>query len=66
MLYDDRDERPGEKFADADLFGIPFRLVVSRKSLEAGGLELKKRTADTTEIVVKNQLTQVLGSPGQD
>jgi len=66
VLYDDRDERPGEKFADADLFGIPFRLVVSRKSLEAGGLELKKRTADATEIVVKNQLTQVLGSPGQD
>jgi prolyl-tRNA synthetase len=66
VLYDDRDERPGEKFADADLFGIPFRIVVSHKSLEAGGLELKRRTSSDTQIVVKDQLTQVLGSTGQD
>jgi prolyl-tRNA synthetase len=65
VLYDDRDERPGEKFADADLFGIPSRLVVSQKSLEAGGLEFKKRTSTDTQIVVKDQLTQVLGSAGQ-
>ena len=65
VLYDDRDERPGEKFADADLFGMPSRLVVSQKSLAAGGLELKKRTSSDTQIVVKDQLTQVLGSTGQ-
>jgi len=65
VLYDDRDERPGEKFADADLFGIPSRIVVSQKSLEAGGLEFKKRTSSDTQIVVKDQLTQVLGSAGQ-
>jgi prolyl-tRNA synthetase len=65
VLYDDRDERPGEKFADADLFGIPSRIVVSQKSLEAGGLEFKKRTSTDTQIVVKDQLTQVLGSAGQ-
>lgn len=65
VLYDDRDERPGEKFADADLFGIPYRLVVSHKSLEAGGFELKNRALTDTEIVVKDQLTQVLASTGQ-
>jgi prolyl-tRNA synthetase len=65
VLYDDRDERPGEKFADADLFGIPYRLVVSHKSLEAGGFELKSRALTDTEIVVKDQLTQALASTGQ-
>ena len=60
VLYDDRDERPGEKFADADLFGIPYRLVVSQKSLQTGGLELKKRTSTDTNIVSLAQLTESL------
>lgn len=51
VLWDDRDVRPGEKFADSDLIGVPWRLVVSQKSLEAGGLEVKKRTQDKVEIV---------------
>jgi prolyl-tRNA synthetase len=42
-LYDDRDERAGVKFNDADLIGIPIRLTVSKRSLEAGGVELKLR-----------------------
>ena len=47
VLYDDRDCRPGEKFADSDLIGIPLRVVVSEKTLSAGGdgkVEVKSRT----------------------
>ena len=45
VLYDDRDERAGVKFADADLIGCPVRVTVSRRSLKAGGVELKARWA---------------------
>lgn len=50
-LYDDRETSAGEKFADADLLGIPYRLVVSAKSLKEGGVELKKRTEENTKII---------------
>jgi len=43
VLYDDRDARPGVKFADAELLGIPHRLVVSERGLEAGRLEYSHR-----------------------
>jgi prolyl-tRNA synthetase len=43
VLYDDRDERPGVKFNDADLIGIPIRLVVGGKSLAGGSVELSLR-----------------------
>jgi len=66
VLYDDRDERPGEKFADADLMGLPYRLVVSPKSLDAGGFELKSRASGDTEIVSEAQLISSLTKPGQD
>jgi len=65
VLYDDRDERPGEKFADADLLGIPYRVVVSDKSLAAGGLELKKRASTQVEIVQQDQLANLLRNPLQ-
>jgi prolyl-tRNA synthetase len=42
-LYDDRDLRPGEKFADSDLLGIPTRVVISEKTLEKSVLEVKNR-----------------------
>ncbi|HKD55624.1 MAG TPA: proline--tRNA ligase [Steroidobacteraceae bacterium] len=49
VLYDDRDARPGVKFADAELLGIPHRLVVAERGLEAGKLEYRHRrdTAST-------------------
>lgn len=50
-LYDDRELRPGEKFADSDLIGIPVRVVISEKTLHAGKLEVKKRTATETEMM---------------
>ena len=43
VLYDDRDERPGVKFKDADLIGIPVRVVVGAKSLAGGHVELSRR-----------------------
>ena len=51
VLYDDRDCSAGAKFADADLIGIPHRLVVSAKSLKAGGVEYKKRSEKEAQIV---------------
>lgn len=50
-LYDDRDARPGEKFADSDLLGIPMRVVVSAKTAESGQLELKHRLASDAQLV---------------
>ena len=48
VLYDDRDVRPGEKFADAELMGIPIRIVMSQKTLDNNEVELKKRTDEKT------------------
>ena len=45
------DERAGVKFNDADLMGLPLRLVVSKRSLKNGGIELKLRTQRTSRIV---------------
>jgi prolyl-tRNA synthetase len=51
VLFDDRDARPGEKFADSDLIGIPWRIVVSEKMMAQKAVELKERaTGNTTEI----------------
>jgi prolyl-tRNA synthetase len=48
VLYDDRDARPGAKFADAELLGIPHRLVVAERGLEAGKLEYRHRRDSTS------------------
>lgn len=56
VLFDDRNVGPGQKFGDADLLGIPHRLVISDKSLAAGGLEYKKRTSKDIEIITKKEL----------
>ena len=49
VLLDDRDARPGVKFADAELTGIPHRVVVSDRGLESGRLEYRHRRADANE-----------------
>ena len=43
VLLDDRDERPGEKFADADLVGSPLRVIVGRKTLDDGAVDVRRR-----------------------
>lgn len=57
VLFDDReDSSAGEKFADSDLLGIPLRLVVSEKSLSAGGVEVKRRTETESRIIPEADL----------
>jgi prolyl-tRNA synthetase len=51
ILFDDRDQRPGVKFNDADLIGIPIRLTVSDRSLQAGGIEAKQRDQKEKTII---------------
>ena len=51
VLMDDRDERPGVKFNDADLIGIPIRITIGDKSLKDNKIELKARTAEKADLV---------------
>lgn len=51
VLYDDRDVSAGEKFAEADLIGCPVRIIVSEKSLGAGGAEFLDMTSEETKIL---------------
>lgn len=50
-LFDDRDTSAGEKFGDSDLLGIPYRLVISKRSLGKGGAEVKRRTESESKIM---------------
>jgi prolyl-tRNA synthetase len=61
VLYDDRDARPGVKFADADLLGIPYRVVVSDKTVAADSFELKARTESESRQVSGEELLKTLG-----
>ncbi len=56
VLFDDRDEQPGVKFNDADLIGLPLRLTVSKRSLAAGGVEVKMRAGQETAVVPLDSL----------
>jgi prolyl-tRNA synthetase len=56
VLHDDRGERPGVQFADADLIGLPLRLTASDRSLAKGGVEVKRRDADTPVIVDEGEV----------
>lgn len=57
VIYDDRDVRAGQKFADADLLGTPYRVVLSKKTLEQSVVELKSRTSDDTQLVQLEKIT---------
>jgi prolyl-tRNA synthetase len=57
VLYDDRDARPGVKFADAELLGIPHRVVVGERGLEAGKLEYRgRRDPESQEFPLEDAL----------
>jgi len=60
VLLDDRDVRPGSKFADSDLIGIPLRITIGRKSLETGLYELKLRTDSGTVNLTYDELIAYL------
>ncbi len=62
VLFDDRDERPGVKFADADLIGLPHRVVIGDRGLKSGVVEYKRRTdTDPQEVPLNSVLDNVLG-----
>jgi prolyl-tRNA synthetase len=60
VLYDDRDVRAGEKFADADLIGIPTRIVVSEKTMAQGGVEVSARADGPTTVVPESGIVEHL------
>jgi prolyl-tRNA synthetase len=61
-LYDDRDLRVGEKFADSDLIGLPYRIIVSDKMLEQGKLECKERSSGEVKMITEAELMNILKS----
>ena len=60
VLYDDRDLRPGEKFADADLMGIPYRIVISEKTVAGKKHELKARNKDHVQLLSLDDIAKTL------
>lgn len=60
VLYDDRDERPGAKFADSELMGIPYRITISDRLLEAGEYEYTPRATSETETLTREALLDKL------
>jgi prolyl-tRNA synthetase len=62
VLYDDRDERGGAKFATMDLIGLPWQLVIGPKGLERGVVELKRRaTGEKVELSIEDALARLAG-----
>ena len=62
VLYDDRNERAGVKFNDADLIGLPMRVTVGEKGLANGMIEFKARSADHVQLVPLQDVVHVLGA----
>jgi len=60
VLYDDRDARAGEKFADSDLLGMPYRVVVSKKNKEAGVCEVVERATGEVHQLTEEELYNFL------
>lgn len=61
VLYDDRDVHAGEKFADADLSGIPYRLVISGKTIAQNKVEVKPRLSTEPELLSVDKLVETFG-----
>jgi len=61
VIYDDRDDKSaGEKFADADLVGIPYRVIISEKTLAKNSVEIKERNKKEAKLVKIKQLAKIL------
>ena len=60
VILDDRDERPGVKFKDADLVGFPIRIALGEKSLAKGEVEIKPRTATFQTVKIEEAVAEVL------
>jgi prolyl-tRNA synthetase len=67
VLYDDRDERAGVKFKDADLIGVPFRIAVGKKGLAEGVVELKRRNAaEVRKLKVEEAVAVIAAEIGKE
>lgn len=62
-LFDDRDASAGEKFSDADLMGLPYRITLGKRSLERGVVEVKKRTSDDVENIPLEKVVEYFQTP---
>jgi len=62
VLLDDRDERPGVKFADTELIGIPHRIIVGERSLKAGMVEYQGRPDREARKVLRAEIVPLLTS----
>jgi prolyl-tRNA synthetase len=60
VLFDDRDARPGVKFADAELIGVPHRLVISDRGLEANELEYRHRRDADSRVLKRDTALELL------
>jgi prolyl-tRNA synthetase len=66
VLFDDRELRAGEKFADSDLLGMPYRVVISKKSKEAGVFEVVNRATGEIEMLNEEELTRKFRKDSDD
>ncbi|HSG06169.1 MAG TPA: His/Gly/Thr/Pro-type tRNA ligase C-terminal domain-containing protein, partial [Nitrospiria bacterium] len=60
VLLDDREDRPGVKFNDADLIGIPYQVIVGEKSLAEGLVELKERKTGKTQRITTDEVIDLI------
>lgn len=60
ILFDDRNIRPGEKFADAELMGMPYRIVISDKTLAENAAEVTKRSTGESQMIAIDKLDEIL------
>ena len=60
IIFDDRAARPGEKFADADLMGIPYRVVISDKTLSENAIEVTNRKTGESKLIPASELEKLL------
>ena len=65
VLFDDRDERAGVKFNDADLIGCPVRVTVGEKALREGMVELKSRKAKEVRLIAFDQIIEELNKTSE-
>jgi prolyl-tRNA synthetase len=66
VLFDDRDARPGVKFADAELIGIPHRLVISEQGLDAGELEYRHRRDRESRLLKREAALELVTKASLD
>jgi prolyl-tRNA synthetase len=63
VLYDDRDERAGAKFAAMDLIGLPHQIIVGPRGLKEGVAEIKERRTGARETVALDEIVARFGKP---